>query len=210
MQTKTACNMASRTKTRRDDPLDYRAFFFQASERLYKTVRDNYEMLNTEKANIKNVIHAKGQNEDLDDQTFLYLQKVRRHAGHKDRLTLSGIIFQWQANHSLPPEEEEACVRILNVMHRNHCDYVNFVDVLKKERLEQRKIESASTQQAAQQKKCLVWCSPIAFDTHRMSEEWLFAEFDPRVSDECKDLDQSVMLQLKDWSWSQEIETFFP
>jgi hypothetical protein len=201
--------MASRGKPKGLSALGYSAFLFQASELVCTTIQKNYETLREQTMNAKHALQATAQNKDIQDNAFIYMQKIRRHGSQPDRNTLSAIVLQWQTHSSISQREEELTVRILNTMHKNHCDYLKFTDILKRDGLEQGNIQDAPTQRTPQQKNCLVWCSPVAFDTFRVQEERLSIELDPVGIDGCIDLDHSIMLPQKEWNWCQDIEAFF-
>ena len=199
--------MASRGNPHGVSALGYRAFFLQASELVYATILENCETLKKQTMDTQRGLQAPPK--DIHHHAFIYLQKVRRHGSQLDKNALSAIVLQWQTHGSISQSEEEATVRILNTMHKNHCDYLNFTAILKKDSSDQGHIQDVSTQRTPQQKTCIVWCSPVAFDTFRMQEEWLAVELDPVAAGGCTDIDHSVMMPQKDWNWSADIETFF-
>jgi hypothetical protein len=199
--------MASRGNPHGVSALGYRAFFLQASELVYATILENCETLKKQTMDTQHGLQFSPK--DIHHHAFIYLQKVRRHGSQLDKNALSAIVRQWQTHGSIPQSEEEATVCILNTMHKNHCDYLNSTAILKRGSLDQGNIQDVSTQRTPQQKTCIVWCSPVAFDTFRMQEEWFAVELDPVVAGGCTDIDHSVMMPQKDWNWSADIETFF-
>ncbi len=196
-----ACAMASIGKP---SALGYRAFFLQASELVYATVHKNCETLKKQTVSAQCVPQAPPK--DIEGPAFTYMQKIRRHGSQRDKNALSAIVLQWQTHSSISQREEELTVRILNTMHKNHCDYLNFTDILKGGSLDRANTQDVSTPRTPQQKTCLVWCSPVAFD---LQEECAAMELDPVVTDGCTDLDHWVLMPQKDWNWSSDIETFF-
>ena len=199
--------MASRGNRHGVSALGYRAFFLQASELVYATILENCETLKKQTMDVQCGLQAPPK--DIDHHAFIYLQKVRRHGSQLHKNALSAIVIQWQTHGSISQSEEEATVCILNTMHKNHCDYLNFTAILKKGSSDQGNIQDVSTQRTPQEKTRVVWCSPVAFDTFGMQEEWLAMDLDPVVAGGCTDLDCSVMMPQKDWNWSIDIETFF-
>ena len=187
---------------------DYRAFFFEGSEILYTTMCENYEQLSMRTAHVKKRV-AELMLDD-DEQVSIYLQKIYRHLGPKDKATICNIVSGWEAHHSLTQVQVEVCVRILNTMHNNHCDYLDFSAAVKRARPQSTALPTGHEGNTTETpRKCLPSRPPIEINTFRMDREWMGLDPDPSVTDERSNIDLSVMMAPKDWNWTQEIETFF-